>query len=179
MASAFREDLGRYRRLGKIEWFEPSIAAIAAYRFGQWCKGIRTPLLRTLLRAAYLVMYCVVTLLTGIDLPRSASIGPGLRIFHFGGIVINPSAVIGFNCTLRQNVCIGSRYCGDDAPRVGDNVDIGVGAVVIGAIRVGNNVRIGANAVVLRDVPDGCIAVGVPARILPAARGAKDINQPA
>jgi serine O-acetyltransferase len=49
------------------------------------------------------------------------------------------------------------------APAIGDNVDIGAGAKVLGAIKVGNNVVIGANAVVIRDVPDNCVAAGVPA----------------
>jgi serine O-acetyltransferase len=52
------------------------------------------------------------------------------------------------------------------APIFGNNVDVGAGAKVLGRIRIGNNVLIGANAVVVTDVPDGCIAVGVPARIL-------------
>lgn len=80
--------------------------------------------------------------------------------------MISSSATIGCNCTLRQNVCIGTRYSSDDAPQIGDNVDFGVGAVVIGNIRVGNNVHIGANAVVLSDIPDDTTAVGVPARVV-------------
>lgn len=80
--------------------------------------------------------------------------------------MISSSATIGRNCTLRQNVCIGTRYASDDAPQVGDNVEFGVGAVVIGKIRIGNNVRIGANAVVLTDIPDNSTAVGVPARLV-------------
>ena len=80
--------------------------------------------------------------------------------------MISPSATIGRNCTLRHNVCIGSRYTSDDAPHIGDNVEFGVGAVVIGKIRIGNNVRIGANAVVLTDIPDNSTAVGVPAHLV-------------
>lgn len=57
-------------------------------------------------------------------------------------------------------------YGGDDIPVLGDNVEIGVGAKVLGRIHIGNNVKIGANAVVIRDVPDGATAVGVPARNL-------------
>lgn len=80
--------------------------------------------------------------------------------------MVSASAVIGSNCTLRQNVCIGTRYSDDDAPQIGDNVEFGVGAVVLGRIHVGNNVRIGANAVVLTDIPDNSTAVGVPARLV-------------
>lgn len=53
----------------------------------------------------------------------------------------------------------------NSVPIIGDNVLIGAGAVILGAVRIGDNVRIGANAVVLTDVPNGCIAVGVPAQI--------------
>jgi serine O-acetyltransferase len=80
--------------------------------------------------------------------------------------MISSSAMIGSNCTIRQNVCIGTRYASDDAPLIGDNVEFGVGAVVIGKIHIGNNVRIGANAVVLTDIPDNSTAVGVPAHLV-------------
>jgi serine O-acetyltransferase len=119
------------------------------------------------LRFIHILFHAVITVIVGIHLPRSAKIGAGLRIHHFGGIMINPHAIVGCNCTLRHNVCIGSRYGIDDAPHVGDNVEFGVGAVVLGKIRIGNNVRVGANAVVLTDIPDNSSAVGVPARIVP------------
>ncbi|MNG29745.1 Serine acetyltransferase [compost metagenome] len=72
--------------------------------------------------------------------------------------------MIGENCVIRQGVTIGNRKSGDDVPTIGDNVDIGAGAVIIGKIKIGDNVKIGANAVVLKDVPDNCTAVGNPAR---------------
>jgi serine O-acetyltransferase len=79
---------------------------------------------------------------------------------------LNPETVIGKNCTLRHGVTIGNRQSVHDVPILGDNVEIGVGAVILGHIHVGNNVTIGANAVVLTDVPDDHIAVGVPARVI-------------
>ena len=79
--------------------------------------------------------------------------------------------VIGKNCTLRHGVTIGNRQAVDDVPVIGDHVDIGAGAKILGKIRIGNNVSIGANAVVITDVPDNHIAVGVPARILPQKKG--------
>lgn len=86
-------------------------------------------------------------------------------IFHFGRIILNSNTVIGKNCTLRH-VTIGNRYEIDDVPIIGDNVNIGTRAVIIGRIKIGNNVDIGANAIVLNDVPDNCIAVGNTAHIL-------------
>lgn len=167
MLSELRKDLTRYTQSGKGALLDPSVAAIVSYRLGQCFRRCRIPILGPILRSMHVLFHAFVTVTVGIYLPRGASIGPGLRIFHFGGIVISPNAVIGCNCTLRNNVCIGARYGSDDAPNIGDNVDFGVGSVVIGAIRVGNNCRIGANAVVLTDVPDNTSAVGVPARLVP------------
>ena len=118
------------------------------------------------------MLHAAITVIVGIYLPRGASIGPGLLIYHFGGIWVHPNAVIGRDCTLRNNVCIGNSFESEDAPIIGDNVEFGVGAVVIGKIHVGNNARIGANAVVLTDVPENCTAFGVPAYILPKPQSA-------
>jgi serine O-acetyltransferase len=167
MLSDFQKDLDRYSACGKSALLEPSLAAILSYRIGQSCRRVRVPVVGAALRAAHVILHSFITLCVGIHLPRGASIGPGLRIYHFGGVMISASATIGRNCTLRHNVCIGTRYADDDAPQVGDNVEFGVGAVAIGRIRIGNNVRIGANAVVLTNIPDNSTAVGVPAHPVP------------
>lgn len=103
----------------------------------------------------------------GIDIHETTRIGPGLFIGHFGGIIVNSAAVLGKNCNLSQGVTIGTANRGERAgdPTIGDNVYIGPGAKVVGAVRVGNNVAIGANCVVTKDLPDNAVAVGVPARI--------------
>lgn len=67
---------------------------------------------------------------------------------------------------MRHQVTIGNRKNDHDVPVIGDNVDIGAGAKLLGAITIGNNVHIGANTVVLKDVPDNSVAVGVSARII-------------
>ncbi len=167
MSGPFKDDLLRYKLQGKTQWREPSLWVIAVYRFGQWCISRKFGIFRFFLKFIHLPLFAFITLLTGIHLPRGAKIGPGLRIWHFGGIVLNPDTVIGKNCTLRHNVTIGNRIYDHDVPVIGDNVDIGVGAVIMGSIKIGNNVSIGANAVVLCDVPDNHIAVGVPAKIYP------------
>jgi serine acetyltransferase len=83
--------------------------------------------------------------------------------------------VIGTNCTIFQQVTIGdarnSRQKGQPVPVIGNNVEIGAGAKILGDIRVGNHAKIGANAVVLQDIPPHAIAAGIPARIkrVPAA----------
>jgi len=91
-------------------------------------------------------------------------IGRGFVIEHSGGIVVSGFARFGENCRIRNGVVVGLARVEDPcAPQIGDHVDIGAGAKVLGNIRIGNHVRIGANAVVLCDVPDHSIAVGVPA----------------
>jgi serine O-acetyltransferase len=104
----------------------------------------------------------------GIDIPFSTDIGPGFYIGHFSCIFVNERFVIGRNCNISQGVTIGTSNRGERAgnPVIGDNVYIGPGAKIIGAIRIGNNVAIGANSVVTRDVPDDAVVVGVPARVI-------------
>jgi len=103
-------------------------------------------------------------------------IGGGLYIPHTGGIVINPAAKIGERCYLAHNVTIGKVHAGEKAgvPEIGDDVFLGVGAVILGNIRIGNNVAIGANSVVVSDIPDNCFAAGAPAKVV-STTGAKTI----
>ena len=79
---------------------------------------------------------------------------------------MHPEVQIGRNCTLRQGVTIGNRAADGPVPVIGDDVEFGAYAQVLGAVRIGNGCRIGALSVVLCDVPDGATAVGVPARIV-------------
>lgn len=92
----------------------------------------------------------------------------GLQLEHFGSVIVNPKARIGKNCKIHGNCCIGSDGgYPDDSPVIGDNVDIGQGAQILGGIRIADNVRIGAGAVVVKDVlKSGVTVVGVPGRIL-------------
>lgn len=93
--------------------------------------------------------------------------GKGLSIWHIGSITVNVNARIGENCTLHGANCIGNNGKTQAAPRIGNNVDIGYGAVVIGDIEIADNVKIGANAVVNKSVTEpGCTVAGIPARIV-------------
>ena len=144
---------------------------MCVYRYGRWRYGIRPRLLRMPFSLVYRILYKGIQILTGIELPCEARVGRNFVIDHFGGIVISGFATFGDNCRIRNGVVVGlARTDEPCAPAIGDNVDIGAGAKVLGRIRIGNNVLIGANAVVIRDVPDDSIAVGVPARIRPRAR---------
>lgn len=101
-----------------------------------------------------------------MELRPRTSVGPGLRIHHGFGLVVNDHAVIGSNVVLRNGVTIGHARPGGGSPRLEDGVEVGAGASVIGEITVGRSAVIGAGAVVVADVPTGSIAVGNPARIL-------------
>ena len=104
---------------------------------------------------------------TGNEIHPGAQIGKGLFIDHGMGVVIGETTVIGDNCLLYQGVTLGGtgKDKGKRHPTLGDNVMVGAGAKVLGPINIGNNVKVAANAVVLKDIPDNCTAVGVPARI--------------
>ncbi len=136
------------------------------YRFGRWRYGVRPAILRKFFSLIYKILYKFIQIITGIELPCEAEIGSNFIIDHFGGIVVSGYTKIGDNCRIRNGVVIGLKNIEEvGAPEIGDNVDIGAGAKVLGKIKIGNNVLIGANAVVITDVPDNSIAVGVPAVI--------------
>lgn len=95
--------------------------------------------------------------------------GPGLRIWHYGNIVVSAQARVGKNCWLHGDNCIGNKGKGSDgsAPQIGDNVDIGVGAKIIGGITIADNVTIAAGAVVINSCEEeGVILAGVPAKVI-------------
>ena len=104
----------------------------------------------------------------GFDIPINV-FGPGLRINHFGNIVVNDSAKVGMWCDIHQGVNIGSnnsKYSGVQVPRIGSNVWIGPGSKIFGKIEIGDEVRIGANAVVNKSVAANKTVGGVPAKVI-------------
>lgn len=89
----------------------------------------------------------------------------GLVIFHHGSIIINPNAKIGKNCRLHGNNCIGNDGLTGECPEIGNNVDIGFGAVIIGDVKIADDIIIGANAVVNKSFEEqGITIAGVPAK---------------
>ncbi len=149
-------------------WGAQGFWVMVVYRFGRWRYSLRPSWLRKPFSLAYHVAYKGVQVLTGIELPCEAEVGEGFVIDHFGGIVVSGYARFGRHCRIRNGVVVGLARVEDPAaPHIGDHVDIGAGAKVLGRIRIGDHVIIGANAVVVRDVPARHIAVGVPARVRP------------
>ncbi|MFP9112557.1 serine acetyltransferase [Flavobacterium sp. RHBU_3] len=104
----------------------------------------------------------------GFTIPKNV-FAEGLLVWHYGNIVINAMARVGKNCILHGNNCIGNNGKGDNNnnPVIGDNVDIGVGAVVIGDVYIADNVIIAAGAVVNKSVNEPNVVVaGIPAKII-------------
>lgn len=106
--------------------------------------------------------------LTGIEIHPGASIGRRFFIDHGAGVVIGETTEIGDDVLLYQGVVLGgtSLKKGKRHPVLQDNVVIGTGAVVLGAITIGNGARIGAGSVVFKPVPPGATVVGIPGRVV-------------
>lgn len=163
--SDWQADLQRYA-MRRPFLKEQSIWAVWTYRFGRRVDVMSASYTKKLLTSVYWLWFRLVETVVGVSLPKSAVIGPGLRIWHFGGIFVHPAVRIGANCTLRQGVTIGNRIADGAVPVIGDDVEFGAYAQVLGGVRIGNGCHIGAMSVVLCDVPDGATAVGVPARVI-------------
>jgi serine O-acetyltransferase len=142
--------------------------ALFVYRVFRWFheRGIPTQPIR---------FFCerFIEMTTGISIPAEATIGKGLRIHHFGGIILHSSVILGEHCTIYHGVTLGDRGGDGGAPRVGHRVLIGAGAKLIGEIKVGDDCVVGANAVVHTSVPAQHLAVGVPATIKKRRTGAR------
>jgi serine O-acetyltransferase len=139
----------------------PGLHAVWGYRLAHWLWMHNLKLLGRLVSH-------IVRGLTGIEIHPGATIGPGLFIDHGMGVVIGETAEVGANVTLYHGVTLGgtSLTKGKRHPTLEDNVVVGTGAKVLGAITVGANSRIGANAVVIKPVPPNSVVVGVPGQVV-------------
>jgi len=106
--------------------------------------------------------------LTGIEIHPGAKIGEGFFIDHGMGVVIGETAEIGNDCTLYQGVTLGgtSTQRTKRHPTLGNNVTVGAGSQIIGAITIGDDVKVGAGSVVVQNVPPHATVVGVPGRVV-------------
>jgi serine O-acetyltransferase len=140
----------------------PGVHALAFHRVAHYLH-VRLHL-RTLAR---LVSH-VARLLTGIEIHPGATIGKGVFIDHGMGMVIGETAVVEDDCTLYQGVTLGGtgKARGKRHPTLRRGVVVGCGAAVLGDITLGENVKVGAGSVVVKDVPDNCTVVGIPARVV-------------
>jgi serine O-acetyltransferase len=158
---AIRERDPAARGLVEILLCYPGLHAILLHRLGHRLWRLRVPVLPRLVSH-------LGRLVTGIEIHPGASLGRGVFIDHGMGVVIGETAEVGNNVTMYQGVTLGGtgKQQGKRHPTIGDDVVIGAGAQVLGAITIGEGSKIGGGAVVLRDVPANATAVGVPAKIV-------------
>ena len=149
----------------------PGLHAVWGYRISHWLWHHR-------LRLAARVWSAMIRAFTAVDIHPGARLGPGLFIDHATGVVIGETAVVEDDVSMLHGVTLGGtgKEEGDRHPKIRRGVLISVGAKILGNIEVGEYSRVGAGSVVLKDVPPGCTAVGVPARLTGCA-GAKNPSQ--
>ena len=112
----------------------------------------------------YKVLFRITKELRHIEIPRTTNIGEGLYIGHAYNITINPKAVLGKNINIHRGVLIGQTNRGgkQGVPTIGNDVWIGINAVIVGKVNIGNDVLIAPNSYVNCDVPDHSIVFGNP-----------------
>lgn len=164
MFENLRADLKTYEG----DWSKQGFWVMIVYRFGRWRYTIGNRFIRKPFSLLYKIFYKLIQIITGIEFPCEVEIGRNFRIDHFSDIIVSGYARFGDNCIIRNGVTVGLRQLEHvAAPRIGNNVNIGAGAKILGDISIGDDVDIGANAVVIQDVPPHSIAVGIPAKIFP------------
>jgi len=173
---AIRADLYRYRRatgllLGLRTLKNPGFHYLVIWRLSRHFWMAKTPVLKNLLQRRLDRLKQKF----GINIPVTVSLGPGCRINHYGGIVLNSKTVAGSNLTLSQGVTIGHSLGGKrpGCPVIGDDVFFAPQSVAIGGIQIGNGAAVGALSSAFRDVPPGGVVVGSPGRVV-STRGAAE-----
>jgi len=158
--TVFREDPAA-RSVIEILVCYPGLHAILLHRLAHKLWKWRVPL-------APRMVSQLSRLFTGIEIHPGAKVGRRFFIDHGMGVVIGETAEIGDDVLLYQGVTLGGtgKERGKRHPTLGNSVVVGTGAKVLGNIRIGNNVKIGAGSVVVKPVPDDCTVVGVPGRIV-------------
>ncbi|MDD5569387.1 MAG: serine acetyltransferase [Candidatus Pacebacteria bacterium] len=141
---------------------------VVIYRFGQWASRLykKNKLLGIIPGIAHRIISFFIKGIHHVDID-AASIGPGFYIGHVGTIYMGPCK-IGNNFSVTHNVTLGWGYSKDKAgvPTIGDNVWIGTGAIITGAVTIGNGTTILAGSVVPRSIPDRCLVGGNPGKVL-------------
>ena len=162
----FKSDLQRYvddgLTPGRALLTQQGLWATLEYRLARGARDL------PLAGPAFAASQKLVEAVTGISISHHATIGPGLWITHFGGIIVYDTAVLGERCHLCQGVTIG-RLCGNNgngAPVIGDDAYVGPNAAVLGSVAIGDGAHIGANSVVMCDVPAHAEVWPVPVTVM-------------
>lgn len=178
--SYFRFDLDKYYHLvpgsakPPLGWrirfwiFNFGFHCVACYRFGKYAERLyaKSKILGFIPRCAHFVLNYWVRMVHHVDID-AATIGPGFNLGHVGTIYVGPT-VIGRNFSLGHNVTIGvgRSEAGEGIPTIGDDVWVGIGAIISGPITIGNRVTVANGCILSRSVPDGCLVAGNPGRVV-------------
>ena len=132
MFENLRSDLRAYNG----DWAAQGFWVMMVYRFGRWRYGVKPAIFRKMFSLIYKVLFKFIQIITGIELPCEADVGHNFIIDHFGGIIISGYAKFGDDCRIRNGVVVGLRRIDEKlAPVIGNNVDIGAGAKLLGPSR--------------------------------------------
>ncbi len=156
----YEDSVGRNVSIYKI-FLSDGTSAVILYRTMRWFESHNLKLF------AYFFQY-LNKLLNHCVIGISADFDEGFVLLHPTGVIINSSVKGGKNIAIESGVVIGEEKSG--FPELGDNIFVGSGAKIIGDLTIGNNVKVGANAVVVKSIPNDVTVVGVPARVLRAAK---------
>jgi serine O-acetyltransferase len=160
-----QEDFETYRR----DPLSPGFWAVAVHRLGNWRMDVKSKLARAPLTAAYRVAFHAVVAAWGIDLPYNVKLGRRVRIEHHGCLMLG-ARQIGDDVVIRHSVTMGLRQRGAAAfPTIGDRVEIGPGACIVGGVTIGHDAYIGANTVIAYNVRPGAALIGIPPKPLEVA----------
>lgn len=152
--------------------FHQGFLMLLVHRFGNARMSVQWKLLRAPLTILYRILNKFTQLFFGMKLDYTVKVGRRVRLEHFGGMILG-AREIGNDVVLRQNTTLGIRSTDDlnAKPILGDFVDVGAGAVIVGNVTIGEHSVVGANSVVFTNVPPGSMVMGVPARIIGKVRG--------
>lgn len=150
----------------------PGFWALFSHRLGTRGASLSRPAMRNLAARLHTVLATTVNWTWGIRIPLDTRVGRRVRIWHFGSLLLNARS-IGDDVHLRHDTTLDSVRRSearnrDALPVIEDDVDIGSGACIMGAVTVGRGARVGANTVVLESVPRGATVFGVPSRVIGA-----------
>lgn len=171
-----QEDWRTHRRRA----LSPGFHALLVHRVSVWGRTQPRPVRRVVRILSGWVNAALIRNVYGMELYPTTVIGRRVRIGHHMGVVLGKTAVIGDDVLIRQHVTLGrSGHTGPDLqPRIGNGVQLGVGAIVVGGVTVGDGARIGPGAVVMTDIPPGATAFAPPARVLRPPQPAAGPGEP-
>lgn len=162
---SLREDWATHGR----SWRHRGMWGLALFRYGQWVLQLRNGPIKSVLNGVYAAATVFSPIITGVALDRNTQVGRCPHLIHPAMILIHPAAVIGDRVGIMHGVTLGTQPNTAGAPTIGNDVFLGAYATILGPIKIGDGAKIAANSLIVCDVPAGATAIGVPAKVYPAA----------